>query len=84
MFTGADRGTLLLIYQAMIRPAIDYGCLGYTTTGPSVLGRLDVVQYRALRPCSGAFRTASVQLGGDGGGPSEIVSQVCWLAVLSG
>ena len=57
---GVDRGTLMMIYRAIIRSAIDYGCMAYGTAAPSVLKRLDVVQAKALRICCGAFRTTPI------------------------
>ena len=50
---GADRETMLLIFQAMIRSALDYG-----SSSKTVLARLDVVLAKALRLCRGAFRTS--------------------------
>ena len=57
---GADRWTLRLIYQAMIRSALDYGSYVYGAAAKTVLARLDVLQARALRFCCGAFRTSPV------------------------
>lgn len=45
---GANRETLLLIYQAMIRSIIDYGSFVYGSASKTVLDRLNVVQTRAL------------------------------------
>ena len=45
----------MMIYRAIIRSAIDYGCMAYGTAAPSVLKRLGVVQAKALRICGGAF-----------------------------
>ncbi|XP_055924553.1 uncharacterized protein LOC129956647 [Argiope bruennichi] len=58
---GADRPSLLRIYQAVILSRIDYGCMIYGSTRPSVLRRLDTVHHSALRICSGAFRTSPVE-----------------------
>ena len=57
---GADRDTLHLIYQAMIRAALDYGSMVYGAAARTVLSRLDVIQARALRHCCGAFRTSPI------------------------
>lgn len=51
---------MLLIFQAMIRSVLDYGCFVYGSASKSVLDRLDVLQARALRLCCGAFRTSPV------------------------
>ncbi|GBN97857.1 putative RNA-directed DNA polymerase from transposon X-element [Araneus ventricosus] len=53
---GADRTSLLRIYQALILSCIDYGCMVYGSARPTVLRRLDTVHHSALRICSGAFR----------------------------
>ncbi|KAL2077950.1 hypothetical protein ACEWY4_025635 [Coilia grayii] len=56
---GAEKGTLLTIYQAMIRSIFDYGCQAYGAASSSVLKRLDVIQSKALRVCCGAFASTS-------------------------
>lgn len=56
---GAEKGTLLTIYQAMIRSIFDYGCQVYGAAAISVLKRLDVIQFKALRVCCGAFASTS-------------------------
>ena len=53
---GADRESMLLIFQAMIRSSLDYGFFVYGSASKSVLARLGVLQARALRLCCGAFR----------------------------
>ncbi|XP_055925872.1 uncharacterized protein LOC129957542 [Argiope bruennichi] len=58
---GADRTSLLRVYQAIILSRIDYGCMVYGSARPSVLRRLDTVHHSALRICSGAFRTSPVE-----------------------
>ena len=57
---GAERETMLLIYRALIRSALDYGSFVYGSASKTVLAKLDVVQARALRLCCGAFRTSPV------------------------
>lgn len=57
---GADRNLMLMIYKAMIRSVFDYGCLAYGSAARSTLSKLDVVQSRALRICTGAFRTTPI------------------------
>ncbi|GBM11490.1 hypothetical protein AVEN_101906-1 [Araneus ventricosus] len=42
---GADRTCLLRIYQAMILSRIDYGCLVYGSSRPTVLRRLDTTHH---------------------------------------
>ncbi|GBM10819.1 putative RNA-directed DNA polymerase from transposon X-element [Araneus ventricosus] len=58
---GADRTSLLRIYQAVILSRIDFGCMVYGSARPTVLRRLDTVHHSALRICSGAFRTSPVE-----------------------
>ncbi|GBN20124.1 hypothetical protein AVEN_46020-1 [Araneus ventricosus] len=58
---GADRTSLLRIYQAMILSRIDYGCAVYGSACNSVLRKLDPVHHSALRICSGAFRTSPIE-----------------------
>ncbi len=57
---GANRETLLYIYQAMIRSIIDYGSFVYRSASKNVLDRFDVLQTRDMRICCGAFRTSPV------------------------
>ncbi|XP_055924649.1 uncharacterized protein LOC129956736 [Argiope bruennichi] len=57
---GADRTSLLRIYQSVILSRIDYGCEIYGTARSGVLRNLDTVHNSALRICSGAFRTSPV------------------------
>ncbi|GBM13554.1 hypothetical protein AVEN_68909-1, partial [Araneus ventricosus] len=59
---GADRTSLLRIYQAVILSSIDYGCIVYGSARPTVLRRLDTIHHSALRICSGAFRTSPVEI----------------------
>jgi len=57
---GADSETMMMIYRAIIRSTIDYGCVVYGAAAPSVIRKLDIVQAKALRVCSGAFHTTPV------------------------
>ncbi|GFU59049.1 putative RNA-directed DNA polymerase from transposon X-element [Trichonephila clavipes] len=58
---GADRTSLLGVYQAIVLSRIDYGCVVYGSASNSTLKKLDPVHHMALRICSGAFRTSLVQ-----------------------
>ncbi|GFW05484.1 probable RNA-directed DNA polymerase from transposon X-element [Trichonephila clavipes] len=58
---GADRTSLLRVYQAIVLSRIDYGCVVYGSACNSTLKKLDPVHHMALRICSGAFRTSPVQ-----------------------
>ena len=57
---GADRESMMMIYRAMIRSAIDYGCMVYGSAALSVLNKLDIVQAKALRVCCGALCTTPI------------------------
>ena len=46
---GAGQDTQLMIYRAMIRSRLDYGCLCYGTAARSALKTLDVIQAKSLR-----------------------------------
>ena len=58
---GADRTTLLRIYQALCLSKIEYGCQVYGSASKTILGKLDVVHNMALRICTGAYRTSPVE-----------------------
>ena len=58
---GADKRTLLRLYDALCRSKIDYGCQIYSSACKSKLHELDVVHNMGLRICSGAFRTSPVE-----------------------
>ena len=57
---GAERDTLHMIYQAMIRSSLDYGCVIFGAAAKTTLSKLDRVQAKALRVCCGAFRTTPI------------------------
>ncbi|GFS68013.1 putative RNA-directed DNA polymerase from transposon X-element [Trichonephila clavipes] len=58
---GADRTSLLRVYQAIILSRIDYGCVVYGSACNSTRKKLNPVHHMALRICFGAFRTSPVQ-----------------------
>ena len=41
---GAGRESMMMIYRAMMRSAIDYGCMVYGSAAFSVFNKLDIVQ----------------------------------------
>ena len=58
---GASCSALKTIYYvAMIRSVFDYGCIVYGSAAVSLLRKLDVIQAKALRVCSGAFKSSPV------------------------
>ena len=58
---GADRITLLRIYQALCLSKMEYGCQVYGSACKTTLSKLDVVHNSALRICTGAYRTSPVE-----------------------
>ena len=57
---GASCAALKTVCTAMVRAALDYGCIVYGSAAKSHLRVLDVVYTRALRVCCGAFATTPV------------------------
>ncbi|XP_038138555.1 uncharacterized protein LOC119781965 [Cyprinodon tularosa] len=57
---GATSSSLKRIYDVLIRSVLDYGCIVYKSAANSLLLDLDRIQAKALRICSGAFRTSPV------------------------
>ena len=55
---GAERDTLFIIFGAMIRSVLDYGCV--IVGAAAVLCKLDRVQAKSLRICCGAFRSTPI------------------------
>ena len=58
---GADRKSLLMIYNALCRSKIEYGCQIYSSACKTRMKALDAVHNMGLRICSGAFRTSPVE-----------------------
>ena len=58
---GADKRSLLRLYNALSRSKLDYGCQIYSSACKSKLRELDIVHNMGLRICSGAFRTSPVE-----------------------
>ena len=56
---GADEGSLLQIYFAMIRSIIDYGCVAYNTASSTPLRKLDNIQNQAFSICCGTMKCSS-------------------------
>ena len=56
----ADQDTLTMIYRAIIRSILDYGCVVFGSAAKSVICKLDWVQAKALRVCNGAFRMTPI------------------------
>ena len=57
---GSSRRSQMMIYRQLIRPILDYGCIGYDVMSDSQKQRLDSIQYQALKIASGAMITTSL------------------------
>ena len=58
---GADKKSLLHLYDALCRSKLDYGCQIYSSACKTKLKDLDTVHNMGLRICSGAFRTSPIE-----------------------
>ena len=52
---GSSSKSLLMVYRAMIRPLLDYGCEAYNSASDTVKKPLNSIQFQALRICAGAL-----------------------------
>ena len=59
---GADRSAMRSIYTSLVRSVFDYGCFVYGSAATTHLKKLDVIQYKALRLCIGAYKSTPVDL----------------------
>ncbi len=57
---GACRQSLKRVYGALIRAAIDYGCMVYSSASKSQLLNVEAIQSQALRICCGAIRSSPI------------------------
>ena len=57
---GGDRDTLLMLYRAIVRSKLDYGCIVYGTASNANLRQLDSIHNSRLRLALGAFCTSPV------------------------
>merc|ERR1712002_458722 len=58
---GADKKSLVKLYNAVCRSKMDYACQIYSSACKTRLKELDVVHNLALRICSGAYRTSPIE-----------------------
>ena len=58
---GADKRSLLRLYDSLCRSKLDYGCQIYSSACKTLLNKLDVVHNTGLRICSGAFKTSPIE-----------------------
>ena len=56
---GADRNIKLMLYRALVRSKLDYGCIVYGASFKSHMAKLAPVQNQGLRICLNAFRTTN-------------------------
>ena len=59
---GANRKNLYNLYTALIRSKIDYGSEFYHNTTQQCKNKLDLIQYKCLRICSGALRSTPIPI----------------------
>lgn len=57
---GANKTTLIKMYQCLIRSKIDYGAIVYQSACKTLLQRIDSIQYSALKVATGAFKGTSL------------------------
>ncbi len=68
---GADRITLLRLYRALIRSALDYGSEVYGSAAPSTLRPINSIHHAGIRLSTGAYRTSRIEcILADAGEPS--------------
>ena len=58
---GADRTMMLRLYRAIVRSKLDYGAIVHASANDKLYSSLDPVHNRAIRLCTGAFRSSSMQ-----------------------
>ena len=57
---GADRTSLLRIYNALIKSKLDYGCQFYNSASKSILNKLNSIHHLAICLATEAFRTSPI------------------------
>ena len=57
---GGDRDILLMLYRAIVRSMLDYGCIVYGTASNTDLRQLDSIHNAGIRLALGAFCTRPV------------------------
>ena len=58
---GADKKSLLRLYDSLCRSKLEYGCQIYSSACMTKLKELDVVHNAGLRICSGALKTSPIE-----------------------
>ena len=59
---GANRSCLYKLYTALILSKIDYACEFYYSTSQRNRHKLDCIQHKCLRLCTGAFRSTPINI----------------------
>ena len=59
---GVNRNSLYKLYTAFILSKIDYGCEFYYSTSQQNRYKLDQIQYKCLRLCTGAFKSTPINI----------------------
>ena len=59
---GADKKSLMLLYQALIMSKINYGSVAFQSTTDTNINKLQIIQNKALRIISGAIKGTPVCL----------------------
>jgi ribonuclease HI len=57
---GANKKCLLMIYKALVRSVIDYGCIAYDNASEAIKTKLDRIQSQALKICCGAMKSTAI------------------------
>ena len=57
---GGDRDTLLILYRAVVRSKLDYGCMVYGSESNTDIRQLDSIHNSGLKLALGAFYTSPV------------------------
>ncbi len=74
---GADRITLLRLYRALIRSALDYGSEVYGSAAPSTLRPINNIHHAGIRLSTVAYRTSRIEcILADAGEPSLKESEI--------
>ena len=59
---GANRSNLYKLYTALILSKLDYGCEFFYSTSQQNRLKLDRIQYKCLRLCTGAFKSTPINI----------------------
>ena len=57
---GADRRTLIQLYQSIVLPIIEYGSVVYSGGSDTILKQLDTIQNSFIRIATGAMKTSPI------------------------